>query len=83
MGQRDDFSKMDIEKICKMYKCTATTSSSGYKPQISISEMIVSGGIEDILSMIIPTGDKTQTSKNGSKRKSIRVRWIIYFFVGS
>lgn len=70
MGQRDGFSKMDIEKLRKMYKCTATTSESGYKPQISISSAVISGGIEDILSMIV-TDDKQHTSKNSNKRKSI------------
>lgn len=75
MGQRDGFSKVDIEKLRKMYKCTSTTSESGYKPQISISQAVVSGGIEDILNMIIPTSDdKLQPSKNSNKRKSIRMR---------
>lgn len=66
MGQRDGFSKMDIEKLRKMYKCTTTTSSSGYKPQISVS-----GGIEDIFNLIIQN-DKSQTSKNSNNKiKSI------------
>lgn len=74
MGQRDGFSKMDIEKLNKMYKCTTTTASSGYKPQILISSQTVSGGIEDILSMIIPLGDKPSTSNSSNKKKSIRKR---------
>lgn len=69
MGQRDGFSKMDIEKLNKMYKCTTTTASSGYKPQILISPQVMSGGIEDIFSMIVQLGDKSSPSKN--KKNSI------------
>lgn len=68
MGQRDGFSKSDIDKLNKMYKCTTTTASSGYKPPIVITSQMVSGGIEDILSMILPTYDK---SRNSNKKKSI------------
>jgi hypothetical protein len=32
IGQRDGFSKMDIEKVNRMYKCKTTTSSTGYRP---------------------------------------------------
>ncbi|KAJ6636112.1 Zinc metalloproteinase nas-7 [Pseudolycoriella hygida] len=71
MGQRDGFSKMDIEKINKMYKCSSTTTSSGYKPQVSVSSQSISGGIEDILSMIIPIHDKPHQMSNGYKKKSI------------
>lgn len=61
MGQRDGFSKMDIEKLNKMYKCKTTTSSSGYKPAVSITSQIFSGGIEDILNMIRPLYENPST----------------------
>lgn len=32
MGQRDGFSKKDIDKINKMYNCKASTASTGNKP---------------------------------------------------
>lgn len=73
MGQREGFSKMDIEKIRKMYNCKTTTASSGYKPQVSISPTVISGGIEDILNMILPTGDQLHTKKNSNKKKSIQM----------
>lgn len=31
MGQRDNFSNSDIQKINRMYKCRKSTSSTGYK----------------------------------------------------
>lgn len=73
MGQRKGFSKMDIDKLNKMYKCKTTTSSSGYKPTISTTPQLISGGIEDILNMIIPTNDKSKrhTSKQSIDENSL------------
>lgn len=61
MGQRDGFSKMDIAKLNKMYNCKTTTSTTGYKPVISITSQIFSGGIEDIFNMIRPLFDYPNT----------------------
>lgn len=56
MGQREGFSKKDIEKVKKMYKCQRTTAEAD--PEIMSSTIKPSngggGGFAGILGLIFP-----------------------------
>lgn len=77
IGQREGFSKSDIEKIQNMYKCTKTTSSTGYKPTFNVTPLITSGSISDIWNMIIPTDAMQWIIRNMHNKYKINFNWKI------
>jgi hypothetical protein len=55
MGQRDGFSKSDIEKVNKMYKCTGTTgtpSTTTAKPNQSV--------LGNLIEALFPSSNKDE-----------------------
>lgn len=63
MGQREGFSKRDIEKVNKMYKCNRSTAESD--PGIMTSTIKPSGGggsggFGGIISAIFPNMDEEE-----------------------
>lgn len=54
IGQRNGFSAKDIEKVNKMYRCKKTTTSTGYKPNITQTSNTWIHGITDFMNMIMP-----------------------------
>lgn len=54
MGQRDGFSKKDIQKVNKMYKCQRTTAEADPTIMSSTMKPASGNGFGDFLSSIFP-----------------------------